>query len=45
MVKGLGNTGEAPKDTKKCTGAQAPESNLPESVDWATKGNYKFYFR
>jgi hypothetical protein len=45
MAKGFGNTEGAPQDTKKCTGAQAPETNLPESVDWSAKGYYKFYFR
>lgn len=24
--------------TKKCNGAQAPDTNLPDSVDWSTKG-------
>jgi hypothetical protein len=45
MTKGYRNIEGAPQDTKKCTGAQAPETNLPESVDWSAKGNNKFYFR
>jgi len=25
-------------DTKKCTGSQAPTSNIPDSIDWSSKG-------
>ncbi len=37
-----GELGVAPTVTKKCNGAQAPDSSLPESVDWATKGTNNF---
>lgn len=34
-------TGQVSQDvhvTKKCSGAQAPDANLPDSVDWSAKG-------
>ena len=27
-----------PGATNKCTGAQAPDTNIPDSIDWSTKG-------
>jgi xylem cysteine proteinase len=33
------------KVTSKCTGPQAPSDNLPDTVDWAAKGNPLSYSR
>lgn len=40
LMKNFGgeSNGDQPKDTKKCTGRQAPDTNLPETIDWSTKG-------
>lgn len=38
MTQTSGQAGAEPKVTKKCTGSQAPDANLPDSVDWSAKG-------
>lgn len=38
MTNPTGGSGVELQDTKKCVGPQAPTTNLPDSVDWSTKG-------
>lgn len=38
MTNPTGGEGVQLQDTKKCTGPQAPTTNLPASVDWSAKG-------
>ena len=41
----LNNPPTDPEVTKECTGSQAPDTNLPASVDWSAKGILFFNFR
>ncbi len=45
MTEMNGQSDAQPKVTKKCNGAQAPDSNLPDSVDWSAKGIFFIIFR
>ena len=43
MAKTTGEVSQNVHVTKKCNGAQAPDANLPDSVDWSAKGTPTIY--